>query len=175
MPLQPDAPLAHYDLGVARLADGQDGLPELATADRLACSIFLQHQIVLWRLARELDVPVVDLTLFFQAHDGEELFLDPAHPNAAGSRIIAEALWPALRPPSRSNVVKFSSRCDRHDVSHEVSATLIAGGLNGRWRRSRTMKKAHAELSAPGTDLAMKMVCHAARRCKIVDRVAGLC
>lgn len=97
VPLQPDTPLAHYDLGVALLADGQArGLAELDEADRLACSVFLQYQVALWHLAHELNVPVVDLTLHFQAHDGEELFMDPAHPNAAGHRIIADALWTAL-------------------------------------------------------------------------------
>jgi lysophospholipase L1-like esterase len=98
LPLEPDAPLAHYDLGAAQLANGQaEGLAELDQADRLACNVFLRHQIELWRIAHELNVPAVDLTLHFQAHDGEELFMDPAHPNAAGNRIIADALWPVLR------------------------------------------------------------------------------
>ena len=60
------------------------------------CNVFLQHQIALWRLAHELNVPVVDLALHFQAHDGEALFMDPAHPNTAGHRLIADALWSAL-------------------------------------------------------------------------------
>lgn len=96
--LDANVPLAHYDLGAALLADGRsEGLAELDRADALACSIFLRHQIVLWRLAHEYKLPVVDLTLAFQAHDGETLFLDPAHPNAAGDRIMADALWPMLQ------------------------------------------------------------------------------
>jgi lysophospholipase L1-like esterase len=97
--LQGDVPLAHYDLGAALLANGRaEGLAEFDTADRLACSVFLSHQIALWRLAHELHVPVVDLALHFQAHDGAALFMDPAHPNAAGDQIIADALWPVLQP-----------------------------------------------------------------------------
>jgi hypothetical protein len=96
--LQPDSPLAYYDLGAALLAKGEaQGLNALDQADRLACNVFLRHQIALWRLAHELQVPVVDLTLHFQTHDGEELFMDPAHPNAAGHRIIADALWSTLQ------------------------------------------------------------------------------
>jgi lysophospholipase L1-like esterase len=92
---QPDSPLAHYDLGVASFAIGRggDGLDELVRADSLACSIFLRYQLLTWKVARDLDVPVVDLTLFFQAAGGEPLFLDQAHPNEAGQRIIADALW----------------------------------------------------------------------------------
>jgi len=95
---QPDVPLARYDLGVAKLANGnREGLQDLAEADRLACNVFLEHQVILWRLAQELGVPVVDITLYFQAHDGEPLFLDPAHPNRNGHQIIAEALWPVIQ------------------------------------------------------------------------------
>jgi lysophospholipase L1-like esterase len=41
-------------------------------------------------------VPIVYITLFFEAHDGESLFVDPAHPNQEGHRVIADALWPAV-------------------------------------------------------------------------------
>jgi lysophospholipase L1-like esterase len=97
---QPDSPLAHYDLGVASLALGRpaDGLDELVRADSLACSIFLRYQLLTWKVARDFDVPVVDLTLFFQAASGEPLFLDQAHPNEAGQRIIADALWKEIGP-----------------------------------------------------------------------------
>jgi lysophospholipase L1-like esterase len=96
--LQPDSPLIRYDRGVALIASGQrsEGLQELREADRLACNVFLQYQVLIWKIATELDVPVVDITLAFQAHDGESLFLDPAHPNPAGHRIIAEMLLPAI-------------------------------------------------------------------------------
>jgi lysophospholipase L1-like esterase len=95
--VEPDSPLARYDLGTAYLASGHaEGMAEHERADRVACNVFLRHQVTLWRLARELNVPVVDLTLHFQAQDGTDLFMDPAHPNAAGSRVIADALWPVL-------------------------------------------------------------------------------
>ena len=95
--MDPLSPLAHYDLGAAKLAAGDDnGLQDLRAADRLACSAFLQYQVVLWKLSAELAVPVVDITLHFQAHDGESMFLDPAHPNVKGHRLIAEALWPVI-------------------------------------------------------------------------------
>jgi hypothetical protein len=103
----PEAPLVAYDLGVSLLASGQSeaGLAALAVADRLACNTFLHYQVVAWRLGVELGVPVVDATLPFQAHDGEPLYVDTAHPNAAGHRLIAEALWPvidAVRHPRAS-------------------------------------------------------------------------
>ena len=95
---QPESPLARYDLGVAQLAAGDKaaGLDELAEADRLACNVFLHYQALVWQVATELAVPVVDLTMHFQAHDGASLFLDAAHPNPVGQRLIAEALWPAV-------------------------------------------------------------------------------
>lgn len=94
---QPDAPLAVYDRGVALLAAGDDsGLRELERADALACNVFLHYLVSAWRVARELAVPGVDISLHFQAHDGDALFLDPAHPTATGHRIIADALWPVL-------------------------------------------------------------------------------
>jgi lysophospholipase L1-like esterase len=96
---QPDSPLAHYDLGLAQIAAGQAelGLGSLQNAERLACSIFLTYQVMVWQVGLESQVPVLDLTPWFQAHDGGSLFLDPAHPNAEGSRIIAQALWPLLQ------------------------------------------------------------------------------
>ena len=96
---QPDSPLALYDWGVSRITAGDDeaGLGALARADRLACNVFLHYNIATWKIAAELDVPVVDLTLHFQTRGNEKLFLDPAHPNAAGHHLIAEALWQALR------------------------------------------------------------------------------
>jgi lysophospholipase L1-like esterase len=74
------------------------GLDDIARADRIACNGFLDYYAILWRLATELDVPVVDLTLVFQTatHDGKELFLDAAHPNAEAQRLIAEAAWRVL-------------------------------------------------------------------------------
>lgn len=94
--IAPRSPLAHYDLGVTRVAAGEQeaGIAELDKANSLACNVFLQYQVSTWKIAADLDVPVVDLTLYFQSH--EELFLDPAHPNAAGHRIIAEAMWDEL-------------------------------------------------------------------------------
>ena len=100
---QPDSPLARYDLGVVKLASGDQtgGMRELEEADRLACSAFLHYNVLAWRVARDLAVPVVDITLYFQAHDGEPLFLDPAHPNRAGHVIIAGALQAALERDGR--------------------------------------------------------------------------
>lgn len=94
----PQSPLAHYDLAAAAFMSGNAsaGLRHLSRAERLSCNVFLHYQAVLWRLADELHVPVVDLTLPFQAYDNAPLFLDPAHPNAAAARIIATALAPAL-------------------------------------------------------------------------------
>jgi hypothetical protein len=94
----PDSPLARYDLGVARLAAGSTaaGLSEIEEADRLACNVFLSYQVLVRHIAEELDLRVVDLMLHFQTRDGEHLFLDPAHPNAEGSALIAQALWTAL-------------------------------------------------------------------------------
>ena len=91
--LDSSSPFARYDLGVAKLAAGDtSGLTDLETADRLACNVFLQYQVALWRIATELRVPIVDITLVFEAHDGESLFVDPAHPNQQGHRLIADAL-----------------------------------------------------------------------------------
>jgi hypothetical protein len=53
-------------------------------------------QLLTWKVARDLEAPVFDLTLFFQATDGAPLFLDQAHPNEAGQRIIADALWATI-------------------------------------------------------------------------------
>ena len=101
--LDSSSPLARYDLGVAKLAAGDtSGLTDLETADRLACNVFLQYQVALWRIATELRVPIVDITLVFEAHDGESLFVDPAHPNQQGHRLIADALWPAVERLVRS-------------------------------------------------------------------------
>jgi lysophospholipase L1-like esterase len=102
---KPDVPLSAYDLGVARLKAGrrEAGLADLDRASRLACSIFLEFQVVLWRVAAELDVPVVDLTLHFQAQEDSKLFLDPAHPNLAAQEIIARALWSELREQIRAD------------------------------------------------------------------------
>ena len=96
--VQADSPLALYDLGVVRLAmgDTERGLAALEAADRHACNVFLQYQVILWKLGIELHVPVVDLTPHFQAHGGGELLFDPAHANAPGHRVIADAVWPAL-------------------------------------------------------------------------------
>jgi len=95
---QPDSPLAFYDLGVARLSAGRKiGFADLEHADALACNVFLHYLVAAWRVARDLDVPVVDISLYFQAHNqGDPLFLDEAHPTAPGHRIIADALWPVL-------------------------------------------------------------------------------
>jgi lysophospholipase L1-like esterase len=97
--LDPDSPLALYGLGVVEILEGDAsaGLERLERADALACNVFLAYQVALWRLAVELDVPVVDVLLLFQAHDGEPLYLDPAHPNPPGNELIAEALWPRVR------------------------------------------------------------------------------
>jgi hypothetical protein len=94
----PQSPLAHYDLAAADFMNGNPsaGLDHLSRAESLSCNVFLQYQAVLWRLADELQVPVVDLTLLFEAYDNTPLFLDPAHPNAAATRIIANVLAPAL-------------------------------------------------------------------------------
>jgi lysophospholipase L1-like esterase len=96
--LQRSSPLATYDRGVIAvlMGDTANGLRDLKLADELACNVFLHYNVLVWELAIELGVPVVDLTLWFQSHDGELLFIDPAHPNIEGQAIIAEALWPAL-------------------------------------------------------------------------------
>ena len=126
--LDPDSPLAHYDLGVSRLAMGDAaGLRDLSEADRLACNVFLLYQVLIWKLAVDLDVAVVDLTLQFQAHDGEMLFLDPAHPNAAGHRLIAEALWPFVngldpRSPLKNSKEAWSSAAS---VSGRLEAVQV--------------------------------------------------
>ena len=97
----PDSPLAFYDLGVARLSAGDaGGLESLHAADELACNVFLHYQVILWEIAAAERVPVADITLWFQAHDGEPLFLDPAHPTPAGHAIIAEALRPLVAAPA---------------------------------------------------------------------------
>ncbi|MEO8602560.1 MAG: hypothetical protein ABI629_08295 [bacterium] len=94
----PTSPLALYDLGVTRLQAGDaGGLEALRSAEQLSCSTFVQYQAAVWQVATAQHVPVVDLTLAFQAApDAASLYLDPAHPNAAGQRIIAAALRPAL-------------------------------------------------------------------------------
>ncbi|MFT4571952.1 MAG: lysophospholipase L1-like esterase [Candidatus Binatia bacterium] len=96
--LDPASPLARYDLGVTKLKSGDPdgGLDELARAEKLACNVFLSYQVALHRIAVELEVSIIDLVPVFQVDDSEELFLDPAHPNATGSRLIAEALWARL-------------------------------------------------------------------------------
>jgi hypothetical protein len=113
--LRPDVPLAWYDLGLTQLEvdstgsladlalrNRADGLAALDRADRLACSVFLHYQVLLWKVATELSVPIVDVTMAFQAYDKGPLFLDQAHPTPAGHRLIAEALWPTLRELLRS-------------------------------------------------------------------------
>ncbi|MFT4569789.1 MAG: lysophospholipase L1-like esterase [Hyphomicrobiaceae bacterium] len=93
------SPLARYDLGIAKLETGDHdgGLAELAIAEKLACNVFLSYQVALRRIAIEHDVAVIDLLPVFQAQDTDDLFLDPAHPNEAGSKLIAEALWARLQ------------------------------------------------------------------------------
>lgn len=90
----PDSPLAHYDLAATAFMSGDPALghEHLDAAERLSCSVFLRYQAILWRLADELYVPVVDLTLPLQAYTGSSLFLDQAHPNAAAAQIIAGVL-----------------------------------------------------------------------------------
>lgn len=94
----PDSPLTHYDLAVTYFALGRDAeaFSHLEHAEALACNIFLRYQAATWRVARALNVPVVDLALPFQSHIGETLYLDQAHPNETGQRIIAKALWPIV-------------------------------------------------------------------------------
>jgi lysophospholipase L1-like esterase len=96
--IDPDSPLALYDLGATSLDLGEtaEGLRLLARADRLACNVFLQYQVIVRRVAAELRVPVVDLVLHFQAHDAASLFRDPAHPSVEARDVIAGVLWPVL-------------------------------------------------------------------------------
>jgi lysophospholipase L1-like esterase len=99
----PTSPLAHYDLGVTLLATGdRGGLDLLAAADRLACSVFLHYQTILWSVAVAESVPIVDASIHFQARGGA-LFLDPAHPNPEGHRIVGAALWPVLDAMTSAN------------------------------------------------------------------------
>jgi lysophospholipase L1-like esterase len=95
----PDSPIARYDLGVAEIAAGKSewGLRRLEAAGALACNVFLQYQVAVHELAVELDVPVVDMVVRFQAFDAAALYLDPAHPSPRGHELIAEALWPQLQ------------------------------------------------------------------------------
>lgn len=69
------------------------GQRHLEQADRLACNVFLHYQVRVRKVAVDLDVPIVDAVLLFQAHEGESLYLDAAHPNARGHHLIGEALW----------------------------------------------------------------------------------
>jgi lysophospholipase L1-like esterase len=95
----PGSPLALYDLGSTLLAQGriEAGFGFLAEAERLSCSIFLRYQTILWRVATEYGIPVIDLMLHFQAHDANRLFMDPAHPSAEARDVIASALWPVVQ------------------------------------------------------------------------------
>lgn len=97
--VDPGSPLALYDLGSTLLTEGrvEAGLASLGEAERRSCSVFLRYQRILWRVASEYGIPVVDLMLHFQAHEASRLFLDPAHPSAEARDVIASALWPALR------------------------------------------------------------------------------
>jgi lysophospholipase L1-like esterase len=96
--LDPKSPLALYDLGVAKIANGQttEGLASLESAETLACNVFLQYQVRIWRVALELDVEVVDLMLHFQTRDASSLFIDAAHPSAEGHALISDALLPTV-------------------------------------------------------------------------------
>lgn len=108
-----DSPLARYDRGAALLSLGDAaGARDLEEASRLACGVFLLYQTRVWRVASELGVPVVDLTLHLQAlPDAGAAFLDPAHLNAAGQSLLAEALWPALAGvPEKSSGAQPSLR-----------------------------------------------------------------
>jgi len=99
----PDAPLAHYDLGVAQLASGRagEGLAHLAEASRLSCSVFLQYAERLWRVAAEEKLSVLDVLLLFQSRNARPFFLDPAHLTPRGHDVLARALRAMLeeRPP----------------------------------------------------------------------------
>lgn len=92
--LAPTSPLAHYDLGIAKIARGnqEEGLAALDKAETLACNVFLTYQVSLRRIAIEEDVAVVDIIPIFQAQKDSRLFLDFAHPNKVGNELIAEAL-----------------------------------------------------------------------------------
>jgi lysophospholipase L1-like esterase len=99
--VEPEAPLALYALGAAEIAmeSVASGLARMQRAEELACNVFLQYQVALWRIGVEMGVPVVDVLLVFHAHSREELFLDEAHPTARGHRLIAEALHRAIGGP----------------------------------------------------------------------------
>ena len=96
---QSKSPQVLYAFGVNELARGntEQGLAYLERADRGACSVFLQYQVILWKLAVELSLPTVDAVLLFNGHDREDLFIDSAHPSARGHELIAQALYPVRK------------------------------------------------------------------------------
>jgi tetratricopeptide (TPR) repeat protein len=109
---QPDSPLALYDWGVSLImaGDRDTGLDSLDRADRLSCNAFLHYNVLTWKIATELNVPVVDLTLFFQTRGNQSLFLDPVHPNVAGHHLIAVALWQTLNRLSPTSPATTKSK-----------------------------------------------------------------
>jgi lysophospholipase L1-like esterase len=90
----PESPLAHYNLAATAFMSGDSALghQHLNEAEQLSCSVFLRYQAIVWRLADELHVPVVDLTLPLQAYAPAPLFIDQAHPNAGAAQVIAGVL-----------------------------------------------------------------------------------
>jgi hypothetical protein len=95
----PKSPLALYDLGATLVGLGvvAAGMDLLARAEAASCNVFLQYQVIIWRVASELSVPVIDLMLAFQAQNAGPLFSDPAHPSPEARDVIAKAAWRVLK------------------------------------------------------------------------------
>jgi lysophospholipase L1-like esterase len=70
-------------------------------ADGFDAPVLSRYNETVRRLAKELDVPLVDVHGAFTARNADKLLLDGMHPNDEGHRIIAELLLPVIREQVR--------------------------------------------------------------------------
>ena len=70
-------------------------------ADGFDAPVLARYNEAVRKLAKELDVPLVDVHEAFIAKNPDKLLLDGMHPNDAGQQLIAELLVPVIREQLR--------------------------------------------------------------------------